>query len=147
MARHLTPDEHKARLALADQGLSTKQIATLEGVGFGSVHAWALRHKIKLAKDMDAKAKHNWGRCFDAGMTAGAAAKALGSNKFHALKWAEKRGLVWPESDGLTEAQRADVRVLVEKGSYSTPEALAIVTRPKVKVPLRVPKAACEVRA
>jgi hypothetical protein len=145
----LTPEQHLKRVALVNKGLTARKISDVEGTSYSTIANWAKRHKIKVTKDPDPRCKVDWRGCFDAGMTLVDAAKMVGRPRHQARTWAARKGLIWPDADvaGLTQQQIEDVQVLVKAGGYGIAAAREVVTRPKVKVPLMVPKAPCEVRA
>ncbi len=158
---------HLARLAMAEKGLTARQIAEAEGISMSSVCHWAKRHNIELVRAPVGKPGVSWRECLDKGMTASQAAKVLGRTLSAAQRWAKDAGLQWakdkpgpkkkrphpiddkPEgyADGLTDEQRADLDVLLAH-AYPLGKARAMVMRPRVRVPLMVPRTlAAQIRA
>lgn len=132
--------------ALHARGLTAAEAAKEAGKTRISAYVWAARHGLRWrADEMGKKRRVDWLALYRRGLTARQAAREAGASRISAQRWARKNGLKWPkerlpakgrtaDTSGLTPEQQRDFETLVRLGGYTQAEALATVTRPKVKV-------------
>lgn len=133
MGAKLRPKMQERRLKLAAAGKTAGQIAESEGAKITTIRSWARKQKIKLAEAKRGRRNVGWEACFERGLTVAEAAKELGSTIHAGWSWSHRQGVKWPVPEPLTEAQKADIRVLVRRGGYSTAQAKIIAMQPKVR--------------
>lgn len=140
MARLLTQKKHEDRLQQVKAELTAKQMAVREETNAWAIYAWAKYHGITLTRAEMGRPKVGWEACFEGGMTAAEAAKAIGSTIKAALSWAYRKGVKWPDPFVLSDQQKADIRLLMKRGGYRYADAHAVVMRPKVRVEILRPE-------
>lgn len=143
--------------ALHARGLTAAEAAKEAGKSRQAAYLWAWANKVTWRTTKPC-GSHNrpidWTPLYNQGLTARQAARAAGAHYSSARKWAKKNGLEWvrerlpakgrpADTSGLTPEQQRDFETLVRLGGYTQADALAAVTRPKIKVraPSCVPSA------
>lgn len=131
--------------ALHARGLTAKEAANEAGRSEWAARSWSSRHGQRWAAQKLGRQSCDWASLHARGLTARQAARAAGASCISAHSWARRNGVKWPkerlpakgrpaDTSGLTPEQKRDFETLIHLGGYKQDEALAIVTRPRVKV-------------
>lgn len=126
------------------RGLTAAEAAKEAGTLSQAAYQWSARNGVRW-RAARLPGGVDWETLHKRGLTARQAALESGVSSLSARRWAERNGLEWPREripakgraadiSQLTPEQKLDFETLITLGGYTHAEALATVTRPKVKV-------------